>query len=94
MKAFVSSVIGGFEEFRAAAAKAIQTIHSIPILSEEFGAAHTVRDAVERIWRSKWNQLEAGVSPGCLASRPWGRVSQKMRQRTSENRWRGAAGIQ
>lgn len=38
MKIFVSSLISGFEEFRAAAIDAIVTLRHEPVVAEEFGA--------------------------------------------------------
>lgn len=38
MRVFVSSVVGGFEVFRAAAKRAIDTVDGTPVLSEDFGA--------------------------------------------------------
>jgi hypothetical protein len=38
MKVFVSSIIGGFEVYRAAAKSAITTLRHKPIVAEEFGA--------------------------------------------------------
>lgn len=38
MKVFISSSIGGFEEFRAAAHSAIVALHHEPVIAEDFGA--------------------------------------------------------
>lgn len=38
MKVFVSSVVDGFESFRAAARRAVETIDGTPIMCEDFGA--------------------------------------------------------
>ena len=39
MKVFVSSLIGGFESFRAAAASAISTLGHEPVMAEDFPAS-------------------------------------------------------
>jgi len=41
MKVFISSVISGFELFRAAARSAIQTLRHEPVMAEDFGAIPT-----------------------------------------------------
>ncbi|WP_460060479.1 DUF4062 domain-containing protein [Pseudomonas sp. S2_A05] len=38
MKVFVSSVVGGFEQYRAAARKAITLLEHAPVMCEELGA--------------------------------------------------------
>lgn len=38
MKVFVSSVVGGFEQYRAAARKAITLLGNTPVMCEDFGA--------------------------------------------------------
>ena len=38
MKIFISSLIGGFEEFRAAARSAIEALRHEPVVAEDFGA--------------------------------------------------------
>lgn len=38
MKVFVSSVVTGFEPFRAAAKRAIETVDALPVMCETFGA--------------------------------------------------------
>jgi hypothetical protein len=37
MKVFISSVVRGFEQFRAAAKDAVETLNMKPIMSEHFG---------------------------------------------------------
>ena len=41
MKIFVSSLINGFEPFRAAARAAVQTLGHVPVMAEDFGAQPT-----------------------------------------------------
>jgi len=41
MKIFISSLIGGFEEFRSAARSAIVALRHEPIMAEDFGAKPT-----------------------------------------------------
>lgn len=38
MKVFISSVVRGFEQFRAAAKDAVETLDMKPVMSEHFGA--------------------------------------------------------